>query len=916
MHRLAESFDLPGDCGAFTNVGATLDTSTPLFGLGSLKYNAANVEYAVAPLLNRWASYFVWTGKHFKMANPASSTPNWLFGWRTEQTPGNIVEGGCVGVMNSKLCLALALLGGPTVISAVGRKTLLADQIYNLQAEIWHGASFGWVKLKINNRVIPDLVFNGVTALASEPYLSAVWVGSLHGGGNGLCWVDDFVLNDQRPDQNQDQGWPGMVIVQAVPVDGEGNYGEFTDDAGDQIVEEQLAEPIPEDAAGVSETPISCDNTLDATVPCLVAVEGPITNPTFENETSSEAVAITGVVPSGSRLVINTQLESAYLLTPGPGVTSITEDWSAFINPSPVWFQLTPGVNSINVSGAAGNVVTVGWTAYQIGPKDSFEFDPKPTAPTAPMGSAGLVAVDTVFRMQLTGGTEGVDKLIPGSRRASVDAWTTDFSGHLVPTDVLASHIDRGRRDRLTSTPWTPGNINSTETIFQYSNYASGEAQPSTPQTPAPTGQPTQPPQTSPPSTTPPTPAPQPPVTQPPAPDIVDDPPGPVEVANNTFVAALNGVDTANGTESSPVRTIWKLATLLNPGDRGIVRGGNWSVPDALGRSTGRIRTDGSSGTTPSLFRSGLSWSQPITIANYDGEVPKFRNLGITTSVRYLIFHGLLFDGENSDYESVYLHGSSYIRLRVCRITRGADQGVLIPHGYDIGHELIQCEIYNNGFGNHLRSMASHGPRFCHGAYLSGSNMIVDGCLIHDNSGYGLHNYNGYTSSNASDKSQNNIFRFNKVYSNGITLAPSDPAFAMLVCGYNSLAHHNLVYRNRGGMQMAYGGTPTNLAFYFNTVAFNGASPYLQILYGVNCKYRNNINFGNSGSLSRVGDPTSVIDHNLATDPDFVNSGASNFHLQSGSDAIGAGVAISGLTEDFDGVPHSNPPDVGAFEFV
>jgi hypothetical protein len=41
-----------------------------------------------------------------------------------------------------------------------------------------------------------------------------------------------------------------------------------------------------------------------------------------------------------------------------------------------------------------------------------------------------------------------------------------------------------------------------------------------------------------------------------------------------------------------------------------------------------------------------------------------------------------------------------------------------------------------------------------------------------------------------------------------------------------------------------------------------------------------------------------------------------NFHLTSGSPARGAGVAVQGLTKDFDGVQRpSGPADIGAFQY-
>jgi len=42
---------------------------------------------------------------------------------------------------------------------------------------------------------------------------------------------------------------------------------------------------------------------------------------------------------------------------------------------------------------------------------------------------------------------------------------------------------------------------------------------------------------------------------------------------------------------------------------------------------------------------------------------------------------------------------------------------------------------------------------------------------------------------------------------------------------------------------------------------------------------------------------------------------ASDFHLSSGSPAIGAGIFVDSLTSDYDGIAYTNPPSIGAFEW-
>jgi hypothetical protein len=51
----------------------------------------------------------------------------------------------------------------------------------------------------------------------------------------------------------------------------------------------------------------------------------------------------------------------------------------------------------------------------------------------------------------------------------------------------------------------------------------------------------------------------------------------------------------------------------------------------------------------------------------------------------------------------------------------------------------------------------------------------------------------------------------------------------------------------------------------------------------------------------------------IVSDPLFVTPGT-DFHLKTGSPAIGAGVTIAGITKDIDGVTYSNPPDIGCYQ--
>src|SRR4030095_14190568 len=80
---------------------------------------------------------------------------------------------------------------------------------------------------------------------------------------------------------------------------------------------------------------------------------------------------------------------------------------------------------------------------------------------------------------------------------------------------------------------------------------------------------------------------------------------------------------------------------------------------------------------------------------------------------------------------------------------------------------------------------------------------------------------------------------------------------------------------------------------------------------------RNNICYGNgSNSISNGGSGTTSSNNLLGTNPLFVNAGASDFPLQAGSPAIGAGVNLSGIfAVDSSGIARSSSSswDLGAY---
>lgn len=123
------------------------------------------------------------------------------------------------------------------------------------------------------------------------------------------------------------------------------------------------------------------------------------------------------------------------------------------------------------------------------------------------------------------------------------------------------------------------------------------------------------------------------------------------------------------------------------------------------------------------------------------------------------------------------------------------------------------------------------------------------------------------------------------------------------------IVHHNVVWGSYTAIRL---NTPSNFnLIYNNTTSSNGNVGY----WGSNFQtdmYGDRV-FNNIFTTAFTLPGTHLEGNNMTsgTNPLFVNPAAYNFRLQSASPAINAGVAISGITNDYVGAA----PDIGAYEY-
>jgi len=336
--------------------------------------------------------------------------------------------------------------------------------------------------------------------------------------------------------------------------------------------------------------------------------------------------------------------------------------------------------------------------------------------------------------------------------------------------------------------------------------------------------------------------------------------------------------------QSTPKLTVNSGITCLSAGDTLTVRAGNYN--EAIGSPNPQIP-------------GGSSWSSPVTIRAASGERVVIRVLALDNP--YVIIDGINVDKQYSrgdgSGDSIAIW-ASHVRLQNLEVTGAAEHGIGAVNGLD-DLQFLNLNVHHNGIKPDgtvtCSEWASSGMRgFCHGTYFNYStNVVFRGGQYHDNEGYGIHNGNP-------GQIVDSVAIYNN-YSVGIIFRYGQG---------NNLVINSLLYNN-GNQAVWCGGTGNQI--YNNTFFGN----QMGILFtGCGATVRNNL-FWNTGDAMPDPGSNTLSNNLIGIDPLFVNAGAGDFRLQSGSSAINAGQAVSEVTTDFDGNSRPQGPgyDIGAYEY-
>lgn len=405
-----------------------------------------------------------------------------------------------------------------------------------------------------------------------------------------------------------------------------------------------------------------------------------------------------------------------------------------------------------------------------------------------------------------------------------------------------------------------------------------------------------------------------------------------------TYYVATTGSDSNPGTEAAPFKTIAKGSQKMSGGDTVYIRAGVYN--EGL--------THGYGSPDKFVFKNGTSKSNMTRFVAYPGEEALAKgytandngkviikpprgwmgsqNGGATFALllepenQYIEIRGLVFDGTNSLIpDTSQSHGP-------VKFDGSYEENIWAKNNRLVGNEIRYGGGILGGGGNEIIGNWIHHSRQ-YGVYAHFDNGILEGNLIEDNDGYGLHLFKQEHAVNGWIV-RNNIFRRNGgnyhplgVFRNGlIRTGELKPLPGVVLTRGSSQFYNNLVYDNPyGGVSVTNGAKDMFVAN--NTVYGNGkygirlVAPQPGTNGSTNARIINNISYGNSGSQIEDNGENTTLQNNLTTDPKFVGA-PGDFGLQAGSPAIDKGIVLAEVKTDFTGKarPEGAAYDIGAFE--
>jgi len=200
----------------------------------------------------------------------------------------------------------------------------------------------------------------------------------------------------------------------------------------------------------------------------------------------------------------------------------------------------------------------------------------------------------------------------------------------------------------------------------------------------------------------------------------------PVSARAAEYYVAVDGSDSAAGTEAAPFKTVDRAQTAASAGDTVFIRGGRYAFSG--------------SGTVGVSFTKSGKQDQPINYFAYAGEIPIFDLTDLTPSNRvtgldvhcsWVHLRGLEVMGvhqymSGQDSWGVRIQGSNNV-LESLNVHNNDAPGVFITSGAD--NLILNCDSHDN-----YDFLEDGGSGDGFGCHSSGGGNVLRGCRSYDNS--------------------------------------------------------------------------------------------------------------------------------------------------------------------------------------
>src|SRR5690554_2887252 len=393
-----------------------------------------------------------------------------------------------------------------------------------------------------------------------------------------------------------------------------------------------------------------------------------------------------------------------------------------------------------------------------------------------------------------------------------------------------------------------------------------------------------------------------------------------MNVMGASYYVATSGNDSNNGSIGSPLKTLEKAVTLVQPGDYIYLRGGtyNMTVPSLVidrsksGSSSAMIRVHAYGSETPVLRFDGKENSSSRGIVQ---DAAYWHWKGIT--IERAGDNGMLLSGNNNIIEDCVFRENCDTGLQLSRYSTSANSISQWPSN----NLIVGCESYNN------KDSDNEDADGFAAKLTSGTGNVFRNCVAHHNIDDG---WDMYTKSDTGPIGavllENCIAHNNGTLTDGVTSGGGDKNGFKLGSSSNKVNHilRRCIAFNNGKHGFTDNGNVGSIEF-TNLTAYNNGDYNFHTRDNASHVFKNCVSF-NGGHTDRIVGNFSAPNALTAThtswpysasSSDFVtmspgpnNAPTSNgfLNLKSGSRLIDAGVGSTGITYS------GSAPDLGAIE--